>query len=601
MNKRGFSLIDLVITIVIIAILTVATTPVVTKKLNTLKKVSTTRISYKCDRFDEYCKLCFKSHKTEEDKCLICTKGCASNQYLDKEKCKCHPCSDYDTLGCVDCCKTCNSSYCRSCDIGVGYNKTNGECSICLPGTYSNTADESSCLLCDKGTYQANSRQSECKECPEGFYQDEKGRASCKPCPVNSTTALSGAVSIDECICNEGYYRENDNCKKCEAGYYCIGQIKYACKAGTYSDAEGATSEATCQKCPCGHIYDTSTANTNCTNNIKITCQAGTYIKDAGITSGDSCNSCTGRKYSSSAGACECSECASDEFANDTHTGCNSCSLKWGSACITCTSSECTGCIANWGLEAANGVTSKTCCRTVSSNSDCQDYKDKYGESVFYNNKCIAVKNTGASNTDITIVGPDQTCSGACCWTNITDNNSSDYPQYFTANPRNASTKNDPTCLYNASDIGSGLNLSSAYYSGTRKVGNASYTTCHRTVCNLAALNYLCTGKLRRILRTTDLVGMPEATLRKLNFCDASSNTSGFPICKSAINGNPYTNQTSNVPSGEKHCNSSSGCRPSNVFFGDNKIMKIDKGEWANVSSSTVAGSVRCVITHVCQ
>ena len=49
---------------------------------------------------------------------------------------------------------------------------------------------------CPAGSYY---KQMKCVPCAMGQYQDKEGQTKCKPCPAAGTTAVSGAVSRNEC------------------------------------------------------------------------------------------------------------------------------------------------------------------------------------------------------------------------------------------------------------------------------------------------------------------------------------------------------------------------------------------------------------------
>ena len=65
----------------------------------------------------------------------------------------------------------------------------------------------------------------------QGFYNPLQGQANedaCISCPANAGTAGPGSGSINDCVCNAGYYNAGaDNastpieCKICPLGTYC--------------------------------------------------------------------------------------------------------------------------------------------------------------------------------------------------------------------------------------------------------------------------------------------------------------------------------------------------------------------------------------------
>ncbi|CRG99323.1 cysteine repeat modular protein 1, putative [Plasmodium relictum] len=144
---------------------------------------------------------------------------------------------------------------CDSCYSGY-YKKLNEGCSKCLPNhfcvgsfpkndlvqytgdavicpnnsitipPYEKNASFKNCL-CVEG-YIKNSQESynldeHCKPVPLNFYKDTISNDLGKSCPLNSITLIVGAKSIDECICNKGYYYNvtKKECEECPIGYYC--------------------------------------------------------------------------------------------------------------------------------------------------------------------------------------------------------------------------------------------------------------------------------------------------------------------------------------------------------------------------------------------
>ena len=54
-----------------------------------------------------------------------------------------------------------------------------------------------STVNCYPGSYSANNRT--CKLCNPGFYQDEEGKEECQPCPVNTSSVVTGSITIADC------------------------------------------------------------------------------------------------------------------------------------------------------------------------------------------------------------------------------------------------------------------------------------------------------------------------------------------------------------------------------------------------------------------
>ena len=54
----------------------------------------------------------------------------------------------------------------------------------------------------DCGTgYYKKPGETGCSECERDTYQDQTSQSSCKRCPDNKVTLLTGAKSVDRCVC----------------------------------------------------------------------------------------------------------------------------------------------------------------------------------------------------------------------------------------------------------------------------------------------------------------------------------------------------------------------------------------------------------------
>ncbi len=206
----GFSIMELVISFVIVAILMGATTPVLFKKsskmkLKNLNSVTTTcnPANASCNSYGNRCQLFKKRIENGQTKytCVLCKPSfiaaCKfSNKYFDNETCECLSCSVFDSKvspTCTNCCIRCNKNYCTGCAKGAGLE--------------SRTA-AMGCKKCQKGYYSDNSNGADekCKKCPEGYYCPDDGMDNGKKykCPIGS-------------YCPEG----SINPTKCPAGCYC--------------------------------------------------------------------------------------------------------------------------------------------------------------------------------------------------------------------------------------------------------------------------------------------------------------------------------------------------------------------------------------------
>ena len=394
LGKRiAFSLVEILVALIIVSLITAALAPVITKKLSsagiTIGAGGTSEIEFQmdCSAFSEDCALCF------EEKCTLCTKNCADNEFTSTPDCTCKLCNGEDGFkDCDQCtskkCKKCLSGYglnpdntCKECEIGY-YSDGTHACKASPVGTYVDLKKQSNYKNCPIGTYQDKTAQSSCITCPSGTYQNEEGKSSCKTCEIDymctggnnrvqcatNKGANAGSSSCSNCPnycadcqvpgtclkCNAGYYLLNGGCNSCPSGYSCDGtttQTKcsagyYAagsassctkCGAGTYS-AAGAGS---CQNCSIG--YMSSAGASSCTK-----CGAGTYNSSAGSSS---CTTCPAG-YSCSGGS-NITQCAAGTYSAGSSSSCSNC---LSSNCASCnsTTGACTSCNSGYTLNASN-------------------------------------------------------------------------------------------------------------------------------------------------------------------------------------------------------------------------------------------------------
>lgn len=140
----AFSMIELVLSLLIISIILAALTPVISKRAHNMIKVDTSMAIYssaECNEwFNEDCQVCTKNA------CLTCEKTCEENEYKNVGTCNCENCNTRSKE-----CIRCGAKKCRRCN--EGYALADGVCS-----------DET----CPEGSWSDG--LSVCQKCPEGKY-----------------------------------------------------------------------------------------------------------------------------------------------------------------------------------------------------------------------------------------------------------------------------------------------------------------------------------------------------------------------------------------------------------------------------------------------
>ena len=288
-NKKAFSLIELMISLIVVSVVAAAFSPVITKKLssNTVVAGATKAISSirsDCASFNSsggVCSVCTDSL------CLSCTlDNCDENQgkYKNIGKCACEAC----TLRSANCAK-CNSK---------------------------------DCTKCSENYYLDSS--SKCQSCPSGKYCD--GSNSQKNCTSNCKTCDSSLACKN---CNSGYYLNNSSCINCPAGYFCDGSINQtACGNNKYSTGGSASCQDVSKVTNCKTYFKTKNECQECNEKYYLKsnkCYPVTQVANCSTYSKteDKCESCeSGYKISDSKCVVEF-DCSGEYF------------MKIGNLCVT--------------------------------------------------------------------------------------------------------------------------------------------------------------------------------------------------------------------------------------------------------------------------
>ena len=226
----AFSLIEVMLSLIIISVITAAIVPAVTKKF-TKRSIEITSDGKMAESSYFYADDC-KGLEGIGDECQICIKG------AEIQECKKCPlkCREDETLSIMDCqcikgaiqnCQVCASaSKCLLCqtdtEVGNYYPEGSG-CDVCPEGYYCNGEKAE---ICPEGNYCCRTAEvctgaKEALPCPAGTYAEE-GQTACIACEEGSwSTEESSECSecsgtpIEHCTCSDS----ENVCIKCEDGY----------------------------------------------------------------------------------------------------------------------------------------------------------------------------------------------------------------------------------------------------------------------------------------------------------------------------------------------------------------------------------------------
>ena len=536
----AFSLIELMISLVIISMIAAAFTPVITKKLSSNSIIpgsSMGTIKSDCEKFSRNGGTC---HTCFNNACIVCEyENCSG--YLNVGKCQCESC----TLRSANCIK-CNSKECTKCKEHY-YLDSGKKCQSCPSGKYCDGSSNpmncsrinSNCITCSSSSictkcnsgYYLNSAKTSCTKCEAGNYCNGQTKSACgdRTYAAAGASSCSSVTNVSNCVsysktenrctaCNSGYYLSNNTCQKCPRGSYCNGLTKTTCPNGQYTETEGNSS---CQTCPAGYY---------CQSGFKTACSGITYS-----TGGAS--SCSNSGYSSNCttinhatGAClkcnsgyylsngACVWCPAGYYCiNNFKTACSGITYSTGGASSCANSGYSSNCTT---INHATGACSSCNSGYKISGNGCKKIIDCSGTYFMQvGNLCVTKYNMGdSSETSIpggtaTIVKPGQNCNSTggakCCWKG----------------------NFDTTCNSN----------------------NGSYSGCNRTVCNWVAANAICAnynkkGEKWRLPTYAEMTNWKDYSLGKGN--------GGLMLCDD-FSGNNYSS----------FCNDSNECKGTDVSW----------------------------------
>jgi hypothetical protein len=218
--------------------------------------------------------------------------------------------------------------------------------------TYRSTADgDSSCLSCPPNsiTISSGSVAANACFCTLNFYDmngeqlinnsrtfvchlhvlikfvgGAEDEPDCVACPEFSSTSATGAISVNSCECEPGYFMDSaSECAPCPAGTYKPApgndlSLCLLCSPGLYSSEVGQSDAQTCVACPTGHYSTLSGASSpiECS-----ACPSGTFGELSGLTSQSMCQACPAGSYldfEGASSAADCTKCPRDTYGIET-------------------------------------------------------------------------------------------------------------------------------------------------------------------------------------------------------------------------------------------------------------------------------------------
>ena len=175
-----------------------------------------------------------------------------------------------------------------------------------------------------------------------GTFKPNSGTGVCSgSCPANTMSA-AGSVSMQDCLCNNGYTGENGGrCNVCLSGKFkdTLGSgACTSCPAGTFSAAVAATTPFTCSLCAANSFA--AAGSKTCTScPIHSVSSAGNRVITGCVCSagfsgpdGGSCSSCDVGRYKATRGSAACTSCPTGSNSAAASDALGDCTCNAGSS-----------------------------------------------------------------------------------------------------------------------------------------------------------------------------------------------------------------------------------------------------------------------------
>jgi len=247
-----------------------------------------------------------------------------------------------DADGRVTTCEAPEIAYNETCTCDAGYTWQQAQCVLCAAGFFKEEPGLHACTACPalsssfEGAIEQDdclclagyhSTGSVCEACAVGNYKSFVGNNSCVACPSNSSTLNNAANSLDDCICDVGYFTntvaEAEACLACPQNTYTLGVNSASCLT---CPADSGTSgpASTYSDCLCNAGFTQKNATYGET--LCVACSKNFYKTDRNM---QACTECPASMSSPTASEflknCTCNKA----FQKTSPTTCELCAENW--------------------------------------------------------------------------------------------------------------------------------------------------------------------------------------------------------------------------------------------------------------------------------
>ena len=180
---------------------------------------------------------------------------------------------------------------CTACEAGKWSEAGSATCTACSAGHYWDPV--LGCAECRPGSFAAEAGSISCDLCEVGSFRGSNSSAdACVQCGDRRTTQFRGSTDASACVCSEGYFEHDGECRACGGGFTCpLGSTKPTVLAGFWA-AESVSGEYRA-------LY--------CGRQTEHLCPGGALEQCANGRTGPACGLCASDMRRTSQGCEECS------------------------------------------------------------------------------------------------------------------------------------------------------------------------------------------------------------------------------------------------------------------------------------------------------
>ena len=138
-------------------------------------------------------------------------------------------------------------------------------------------------ILCPPGTYELTLTETSCHECPPGYFCPGGSGAELKSCDYGSTSA-AGSTSLQDCVCRHGFWNAQGTCIACSIGSFKDSTGPLPCQSCPSDTTTAMSGASRVSECICANnMFDTDPDPDvfNCTSSSSLSHVSGGTVRAA--------------------------------------------------------------------------------------------------------------------------------------------------------------------------------------------------------------------------------------------------------------------------------------------------------------------------------